>query len=157
MGFLHSLPLQCTIIITWCRGLAFLGHHLKQPSVIFEIIGGILLGPSGLMRGTQEDLQAYHYKVFTKQSLTYLQLVANIGLVLYLFLVGMELDPKLLLTHARRAGGIAIVGMGVPFALGVGISRVLFDTLQANDPKYKDANFTGFYVFIGTSFSVFLV
>lgn len=102
------------------------------------------MGPSAIGRD-----EWYMYRIFYSKSLPGLNLVANIGLVFYLFLVGIELDPKLLLTHARNASGIAVVGMAVPFGLGVAISRVMFDTLQADDPQFKHANFTGFYVFIG--------
>lgn len=44
--------------------------------------------------------------------------------------------------------------MAVPFALGIGISRVMFDVLQSNDPEYKDVKFTSFFVFIGTAMSI---
>eukprot|EP01034_Spumella_vulgaris_P021429 gene21429-27459_t len=64
------------------------------------------------------------------------------------------MDPKLLRTHAKKAGGIAILGMAVPFALGVAISRVMFNILQGTDPEFQDVNFTSFYVFVGTAMSV---
>lgn len=66
----------------------------------------------------------------------------------------MELDPKLLISHARKAGGIAIIGMGVPFALGVAISGTMFNVLQGSDPKYEKVSFTSFAVFIGTALSI---
>ena len=87
---------QAIIIIGVTRALSLLGGYLKQPRVIFEVIGGVLLGPSALGR-----IPNFQNRIFPTSSLNYLQLVANIGLVLYLFLVGLELDPKLLATHAK--------------------------------------------------------
>lgn len=140
---------QATIILAMCRILALVGSYFGQPQVIFEIVGGILLGPSAIGRDS-----GYLAEIFPQSSLSYLQIVADIGLTFYLFLVGLELDPKLLASHARKAGGIAIIGMAVPFALGIGISRVMFDVLQGNDPEYKDVSFVSFFVFIGTAMSI---
>ena len=84
------------LIISVTRILSLLGSYLKQPRVIFEVIGGIILGPSALGR-----IPNFLDKLFPTASLNYLGLVANIGLVLYLFLVGLELDPSMLLTYAK--------------------------------------------------------
>jgi Kef-type K+ transport system membrane component KefB len=89
-----------------CRSLAVFGYYLKQPKVIFEIIGGVLLGPSAIGKDT-----TFTNTIFPTSSLNYLTLVSQMGLVLYLFVVGMELDPKLIVSHARRTGGIALMGM----------------------------------------------
>ena len=116
------------------------------------LTGGILLGPSAIGRNKN-----YLETIFPEKSLPLISVVANLGLVLYLFIVGMELgkwqfsclktfvivfwsiqpcltwfvlDPKLLATHARKAGAIAFMGMAVPFALGIAISQTMFDTLQ---------------------------
>jgi len=143
---------QAIIIISICRFLSIIGIYLKQPRVIFEIIGGILIGPSCLSR-----IPSFQNTLFSPTSPTAipnLQLVASIGLVLYLFIIGMELDPKLLIKNGKRAASVAIIGMIVPFALGVAISRTLFDTLQGDDPIYGSASFTAFYVFIGTAMSI---
>jgi Kef-type K+ transport system membrane component KefB len=140
---------QCIIILSMCRVLGLLGTRFKQPKVIFEIIGGILLGPSAIGRN-----QNYLDTIFPASSLSLISVVANLGLVLYLFIVGMELDPMLLATHAKKAGAIAITGMAVPFALGIAISRIMFNTLQANDPKYANVSFISFFVFIGTAMSI---
>lgn len=140
---------QATIILGITRSLSIMGTYLKQPKVIFEIIGGILLGPSAIGRN-----QAFLDQIFPQDSLNYLDIVANIGLTLYLFLVGMELDPNLLKTHARRAGFISFFGLAVPFCLGIAISRTMFDTLQGDDPDFQDVDFTSFFVFIGVAMSI---
>jgi len=136
---------QATIIIGITRILALLGVYLKQPRVIFEVIGGILLGPSAIGKNAY-----YLNRIFASSQLGYLSLVANIGLTLYLFIVGLELDPELLVTHGKKAAAIALVGMAVPFALGVAISSVLYDHLVPN----KNTNIVGFFVFIGTAMSI---
>jgi Kef-type K+ transport system membrane component KefB len=149
---LNSLSLffvQATIIIGICRALSLVGTYLNQPRVIFEIIGGILLGPSAIGRN-----QDYLSKIFPTSSLSNLSIVANIGLTLYLFLVGLELDPKLLMSHLKNAGGIAISGMAVPFALGIAISGIMFNVLERPDPEFKDVKATSFFVFIGTAMSI---
>lgn len=143
---------QAIIIISICRFLSILGIYLKQPRVIFEIIGGILIGPSAL--GRIPSFQNTLFSPTSPTAIPNLQLVASIGLVLYLFIIGMELDPILLIKNGQRAATVAICGMIVPFALGVAISRTLFNTLQGNDPVYGNANFTAFYVFIGTAMSI---
>lgn len=143
---------QAIIIIGICRFLSIIGIYFKQPRVIFEIIGGILIGPSAL--GKIPSFQNTLFSPTSPTAIPNLQLVANIGLVLYLFTIGMELDPILLIRNGKRAASIAICGMIVPFAFGVAISRTLFDTLQGNDPVYGNANFTAFFVFIGTALSI---
>lgn len=143
--------MQVVIILVTCRILALLGHYLQQPRVIFEIIGGILLGPSAI--GRQAD-SYYNRVIFAPSSLGYLSLVANIGLTLYLFLVGLELDPKLLQSHARKAAAISFFGISVPFSLGIAISQKMLDVLQADDPEFADVTFVSFAVFIGTALSI---
>eukprot|EP01038_Epipyxis_sp_PR26KG_P007886 gene7886-10702_t len=146
---LSRFLVQATIIIAVCRVLSILGFQLGQPRVIFEIVGGIILGPSAMGRS-----QKYLDTIFPTKTLGFLGLVANIGLVLYLFLVGLELDPALLKSHARNAGGIALVGMAVPFALGVAISHKMFVVLEQSDPEFADVSSVSFFVFIGTAMSI---
>ena len=138
---------QVIIIIAVTRGLAIVGTSLNQPKVIFEIVGGILLGPSAIGR----DLDStYVTRIFREENRGLLAVVAELGLVLYLFIVGMELDPKLLASHFKSAGTIAICGMIVPFCLGIAISRTMLHYLQ----KDEDTNYTGFFIFIGTALSI---
>ncbi len=140
---------QAVIIIGFSRALGLFGTYLKQPKVIFEIIAGVLLGPSAIGRN-----ERYLSTIFPTSSLGYLSIVANIGLTFYLFLVGLELDPKLLTTHARKAGAISFFGIAIPFVVGIAISRIMFDTLEAQDEEFKDVSFVSFFVFIGTAMSI---
>lgn len=140
---------QATIIYGACRGLSLLGAYLKQPTVTFEIIGGILLGPSALGRD-----EKYLEKIFPASSLSKLSIVANVGLVFYLFLVGMELDVNVLKMHASKAWAISFFGVAIPFCCGIAISRVMFDQLQAGEKGFEDVSFVSFFVFIGTAMSI---
>jgi Kef-type K+ transport system membrane component KefB len=136
--------LQLLLIISFSRLLAVGLRHLKQPTVIAEVIGGILLGPTGLSR-----IPVFKENVFPTDSLPRLKLVADIGLVLYLFLVGMELDPVQITKNFRKAATISLAGIMLPFGMGVGVARLIYDQyIQSDIP------FTSFFVFCGVAMSI---
>ncbi|KAG0476649.1 hypothetical protein HPP92_013022 [Vanilla planifolia] len=142
----YALPLailQICLVVVLTRVLAFLLRPLRQPRVIAEVIGGILLGPSALGRN-----KAFLNAVFPKHSLTVLDTLANIGLLFFLFLVGLELDINSLRRTGKRALAIAIAGISLPFVVGIGTSVVLSNTIA------KDVREAPFLVFMGVALSI---
>ncbi|TKY54353.1 Cation/H(+) antiporter 19 [Spatholobus suberectus] len=142
----YALPLlilQICLVVAFTRFLAFLCRPLRQPRVIAEIIGGILLGPSAIGRN-EKFLNA----VFPKKSITVLDTLANIGLLFFLFLVGLELDMRAIRRSGHKALGIALCGITVPFVLGIGTSLALRATVS------KGAEPVSFLVFMGVALSI---
>ncbi len=143
--------MQVVIILTICKALGVVLGYVKQPPVIGEIIGGILVGPSVL---GQWSWWAYH--VFPPASISatsnnYITLVADLGIMLFLFMLGLELDERLVRRMWKTSAPIALASVLVPFAIGIALATWLFDL--NNSYLSKPVDRTAFYLFTGASMS----
>ncbi|KAL1819697.1 hypothetical protein ACET3Z_014566 [Daucus carota] len=139
------LIVQTTLVLVVSRFLAFLLKPLRQPKVIAEIVGGIILGPSAL--GRQQD---YMHRLFPKWSTPILESVASIGLLFFLFLVGLELDLSSIRRSGKRAIFIAAAGISLPFTLGIGVAFLLRKTIEGADK----VGVAQYIVFMGVALSI---
>ncbi len=106
--------LALAAILLACRLVGYLARYVGQPQVVGEMIAGVLLGPS-LLGWIAPQAQA---ALFPKAAMPVLYVVAQIGLVLYMFLVGLDFDVELLRKRARSAVTVSWAGILTPFALG---------------------------------------
>lgn len=142
---LAILLLQVITIIIVARIFGFFCRKIGQPSVIGEIVAGIVLGPS-LIGMYFPEFSGF---LFPKASLSNLQFLSQIGLILFMFVVGMELDLKVLRTKANDAVVISHASIIFPFALGVGLAYFVYSSLAP-----ANVNFLSFALFIGISMSI---
>jgi Kef-type K+ transport system membrane component KefB/nucleotide-binding universal stress UspA family protein len=148
-GILHSplalFMVQAALIIALSRIIGLLMTWLGQPMVIAEIAAGIVLGPSLL------GLIAPHFlgAVFPAQSLGLLSSFSQIGLVLFMFLIGLELDPKLLRGRAHSSVVISHSSIILPCLLGALLGLYLYPRLSS-----PDVPFASFVLFMGVSMSI---
>jgi Kef-type K+ transport system membrane component KefB len=145
LGPLPLLILQTCFIIVAARLVGMVARRVGQPAVIAEVIAGILLGPSLLGRLSP----AFSGWLFPKVSLAGLSLVSQVGLVFFMFLIGLELDPKLLRGRGASSFAISAAGIFVPFTLGALFALQIFAT-QAGHGVPR-ASFT---LFMGIAMSV---
>ncbi|KAH9210549.1 Sodium/hydrogen exchanger family-domain-containing protein [Leptodontidium sp. 2 PMI_412] len=140
--------IQAGIIIIFCRILHFPLAKLRQPRVIAEVIGGVILGPSVMMR-----IPGFKAAIFPPASMAGLSLVANLGLILFLFLVGLEVNMRMFITNWRVALSVGLAGMALPFGLGCGIAYGLYHQFRTDD-GIVEISFGVYMLFIGTALSI---
>ena len=109
---------------------------MRQARVISEVLGGILLAPTAF-----ERISGFTKHIIPSECLPYLSQVTNIGLVLFLFLVSLEIDTEIIKRNARLALPIALGGMDLPFGLGAALSVVS----QIHRPVHKIDLFHALY------------
>ncbi|CUA69152.1 K(+)/H(+) antiporter 1 [Saccharomyces cerevisiae S288c] [Rhizoctonia solani] len=137
--------IQLILIVCMTQALALLFSKIRQPRVIAEVIGGILLGPTALGR-----IPNFSKTVFPPESLPYLSLVAGIGLSLFMFVIAMELDISVIKRNAKASIAISVAGMVLPFGVGVGVAVPIYR--EFIDPT--KASFGHFLLFVGVAISI---
>lgn len=141
---LHVL-LALVVIIVAARLVGILFRRLGQPPVIGEIVAGILLGPSLLGR----VFPAGYAFLLPPTVAPFLQVIAQVGVILYMFLVGLELDLEHIRKSPQAAFAISHASIVVPFVLGAALALGLYPVLSS-----RDVPFTVFALFLGVSMSV---
>ena len=145
MPSLPLLLLQIAFILGACRLLTPVFARLGQPAVMAEMTAGLLLGPS-CFGWLAPDLSAF---VFPDGSLPTLSLISQVGLVLFMFLVGWRLDVGHLRSIGRVAFVTSLVSIIVPFSLGSSVAAVAWYRYA---PPGVDA--LPFALFMGTAMSI---
>jgi Kef-type K+ transport system membrane component KefB len=142
---LAILLAQIVMIILVARLFGWIFKKIGQPTVIGEIIAGIVLGPSlvGLY------FPGFSAAIFPVESLGNLKFLSQIGLILFMFVIGMELDIKVLKNKASEAIVISHASIVIPFAMGIGLSYFVYN-------KFAPAGveFLSFSLFMGIAMSI---
>jgi len=142
---LSILLLQVIIILFTSRVFGFIFSKLGQQTVIGEILAGVFLGPS-IFGWISPELFAL---IFPHNSFLSLQFLSQIGLVFFMFVIGMELDLSKIKSKAHDAIIISQVSIIFPFFLGTCVSYYTFQELAS-----KNISFLSFALFMGISMSI---
>lgn len=110
--------LQLGVILLVCRLVGWCAVRIGQPQVVAEMVAGFLIGPS-FFGWVAPGLQA---ALFPVPTLHIIFVVSQVGLVLYMFCVGLEFRPDVMLKHARSAASVSVAGIIVPFTLGASLA-----------------------------------
>ena len=145
MPNLFHLVLQIAAILMAARVVGFLFQKINQPQVIGEMVAGILLGPS-LLGWVAPGVSA---ALFPPQSLGYLNALSQIGLVVFMFVVGLALDPTELKGYGHAAVLTSHVSIVAPFCLGGLTALYLYPRLSDDG-----VTFSGFALFMGSAMSI---
>ncbi|HSD13614.1 MAG TPA: cation:proton antiporter [Flavobacterium sp.] len=142
---LSILLAQIVTIILVARFFGWVCRKIGQPSVVGEIIAGVVLGPSLIGMYFPE----YSALLFPKDSLGNLQFLSQVGLILFMFVIGMELDLKALRNKAHDAVVISHASIIIPFALGLGLAYFIYASFAP-----AGVEFISFGLFLGIAMSI---
>ena len=121
--------LQLAVILLFCRLVGVVAKRFGQPQVVAEMIAGVLLGPSLfglLLPETQAWLFPWDKSQTTRDTQSYLFPISQVGLALYMFVVGMEFRMDIVAKRLKSSIAVSLAGMVTPFVLGAGLAWVLF-------------------------------
>jgi len=149
---MHANPLlllfvQICVIVALSRVVGLVFVRLGQPQVVGEMLAGIMLGPS-VLGWLWPGLSA---ELFPAASLPFLSFLSQLGVVCFLFLVGLELDPKLLRDRGQAAVMISHTSIVAPFLLGAALTLYLFPRLFN---QTQAMSFRAVALFMGAAMSI---
>lgn len=137
--------IQILLVIGLSRLVGAGFRRFKQPLVIGEIVAGIMLGPS-LFGIVAPNVAA---AIFPPETIPFLGVLSQIGLIFFMFLIGLELDPKYLKNGLNVAVLVSHVSILVPFSLGTLAALLLYPLVS-----YDGVSFTAFALFLGSAMSI---
>jgi len=130
---LAMLLLQIVVILLVVRLFLVLTARFGQPPVIGEILAGVLLGPS-LLGFLLPEVSSW---LFPSASLGNLHLLSQVGLILFMFIMGMELDIRVLRTQAKATVFISNIGIIIPMLAGMGLAYFLYTEYAQNGATFQ--------------------
>lgn len=133
------------IVMGLSRTMGLLFSQIKQPLVIGEIVAGVMLGPS-LLGMVFPAATAF---LFPPDVIPMLGVLSQIGLIFFMFLIGLELNPRYLKGSLETAVLVSHVSILVPFSLGCLLALLLFPLMSNNG-----VSFTAFSLFLGTAMAI---
>ncbi len=139
------LLLQIIVIIAFARLFGFVFKKIGQPAVIGEIVAGIILGPS-IIGSFFPQINQF---LFPEASLVTLNFLSQIGLILFMFVIGMELDLKAISKQAYGAVIISHASIIIPYTLGMGLAYFIY-----NEYAPDGISFISFALFMGIAMSI---
>jgi Kef-type K+ transport system membrane component KefB/nucleotide-binding universal stress UspA family protein len=156
-GILASAPgtpvlavlLQAALIISISRGVGWLLGRLRQPQVMGEMVAGVLLGPSLLGWVWPQGFAA----LFPPGSVDVLVQVSGLGVIFFLFLIGLELEPALIRARGRSAVAVSLASIAVPFVLGLALA-LYFESVPGHPVRPAGVPLGALALFLGTAMSV---
>jgi Kef-type K+ transport system membrane component KefB len=139
--------LQAGFILLVCRAVGWLAARAGQPQVVAEMVAGFLIGPS-FFGWIAPDAQA---TLFPQDTRKILFVVSQIGLVLYMFCVGLEFRSDHMIKHGRRAAAVSFAGIAAPFVLGGSLGLMLLEYGGFFTEKVRSAHAV---LFVGAAMSI---
>ncbi len=139
------LLLQLLVVLAAVKALGWLGSLLRQPPVVGEMAAGIVLGPTLLGWVAPDAARA----LFPPSSLGALHSLSQIGLLLFMFVLGLKMDARELRGHTRSAAVISSAGIVIPFSLSILLAVPLHPVLAPPGVGLKE-----FALFLGAAISV---
>jgi K+:H+ antiporter len=141
---LAAFFIAVAVVMLLARLMGVAMTKIGQPRVMGEVLAGILLGPT-LLGKVAPDLQA---AIFPSDIIPYIGVAANLGLIFYMFLIGLEIDLAQLRGRVGQAVAISNTGVLVPMVAGMLVALPIYERVG------PDAGFVGFALFMGVSMSI---